>query len=147
MTCRHIQAKVNGSSLLNCLANYRQTHSVRGTLQHALAEYIKLNWHFLKYTINENPKEWLLGRQEEVRGTGRLITQSEQNITTWGRSLYHAILHQYLQERRANEGLFLVDWCCTEDIARAQVKRNVLDHVSQELKIIDVADEVKAIYL
>lgn len=59
----------------------------------------------------------------------------------------HVILHQYLQEGRANEGLFLVDGCCTEDVARAQVQRNVLDHVCQELEVIDVADKVKAIYL
>lgn len=55
--------------------------------------------------------------------------------------------YQYLQEGRANEGLFLVDGRRTENIARAQVQRNVLDHVCQELEVIDVADKVKAVYL
>ena len=52
----------------------------------------------------------------------------------------------HLQERGADEGLLLVDGGGTEDVARPQVERDVLDHVGQELKVVDVADEVHPVH-
>ena len=53
----------------------------------------------------------------------------------------------YLEEGGADEGLFLVDGRCAEDIARAQVQRDVLNHVGQKLEVVNVADEVEAVHL
>ena len=60
--------------------------------------------------------------------------------TVCGKTLSH------LQERSADKGLLLVDGGGAEHVAGPQVERDVLDHVSQELEVVDVADEIHPIH-
>lgn len=53
----------------------------------------------------------------------------------------------HLQERSANKCLFLIDGSRAEHIAGPQVEGDVLDHVSQKLEVVDVADKVHAVHL
>ena len=48
----------------------------------------------------------------------------------------------YLEEHGANEWLLLGDGCAAEDVARAQWKWHVFDHVGQELEVLHVTHEV-----
>lgn len=43
--------------------------------------------------------------------------------------------------------MLLVDGSGTENITRSQVERDVLNHVSQKLEVINVADKIKAVHL
>ena len=52
----------------------------------------------------------------------------------------------HLQEGGADKGLLLVDGGGAEDVAGTQVERNVLDHVGQELEVVDVADEIHPVH-
>lgn len=53
----------------------------------------------------------------------------------------------HLEERGANKRLFLIDGSGAEHVAGPQVERDVLDHVSQKLEVVNVADKVHAVYL
>lgn len=55
--------------------------------------------------------------------------------------------HTNFEERGADKRLFLVDGSRAEDVARPQVQRDVLNHVSQELEVVNVADKIHAFHL
>lgn len=55
--------------------------------------------------------------------------------------------HTHLQERGANKGLFLIDGSRAEHVAGPQAERDVLNHVSQKLEVVNVADKVHAVHL
>lgn len=43
--------------------------------------------------------------------------------------------------------MLLVDGGSAEDVARPEVERNVLNHVGQELEVVDVANEIETVHL
>jgi hypothetical protein len=51
----------------------------------------------------------------------------------------------HLEEHRADERHFPVDWSAAEDVSSSERQRNVLDHLSQELEVLDVAHEVQRV--
>jgi hypothetical protein len=51
----------------------------------------------------------------------------------------------HLEEHRADERHFPVDWSAAEDVPRSEWQRNMLDHLSQELEVLDVAHEVQRV--
>lgn len=55
--------------------------------------------------------------------------------------------HPYLQEGGAYKGLLLVDGSSTEDVAGPQVEWDMLNHISQKLEVVNVADEIHTIHL
>lgn len=43
--------------------------------------------------------------------------------------------------------MLFVDGSSTEDVARPQVERNVLNHISQKLEVVNIADKIHTVYL
>lgn len=56
-----------------------------------------------------------------------------------------AVLARELEEHGTDEGGLAADGRAAEDVARPQRKRHVLDHVGQELEVVDVAHEVQRV--